>query len=166
MARAMTRIKRRLAWFSGTALLACSVIMMSRAAKPVQATKVDTNPASAEVDQITLAQFKASYKTDDGTRVFIDARPADQFAKRHLAGSINMVPAADLPQYEAALSYLHAADFNQIIIYCISTQCEDAEDLRTKLVQEGFDHNRIVIFRPGWESLEKQQDLEFTHGTN
>jgi len=81
---------------------ACS----NAAAPPVRVANTPPQPAAGNVDphghaedtapRIALADAKKDF--DAGTAVFIDTHAPDQYAQRHIKGSIN-VPANHLDQY-------------------------------------------------------------------
>ena len=79
--------------------------------------------------------------------VLIDARPADQFAKSHIKGAINI--SAGLSTFERKNrlnSASRATDLTQIplIVYCNPKTCSLDRIVAAELVEDGFTNVRLI----------------------
>ena len=100
---------------------------------------------------ITLDEFKAAMS--NGT-IIIDARPASEFAKGHLAiDSVPPVLNIEPQTVDQNLTRLMQLVGQPIVLYCTSDHCELAEELYVALKPHGFED--MKIFFPGWEGIEK-----------
>lgn len=72
--------------------------------------KTDDHGHADEAPRITLAEAKADF--DGGKAVFVDTRPAEQFAVEHIKGAINV------PAKEVATKYKDIPTDKKIIAYC------------------------------------------------
>jgi rhodanese-related sulfurtransferase len=100
---------------------------------------------------VTIEQFKQLISSG---AVIIDARPAEEFERAHLANEsyppvLNVEPDKVLSQLHR-LMQLHG---QTIVLYCTSTDCELAEELLIELEALQFDLGDIWIFIPGWEGI-------------
>lgn len=83
----------------------------------------------------------------DGTAIFLDARPADQFAEGHIRGALNF-PVMELDRYYMQLSdRLERAE--AIIAYCDGESCDLSHELALFLQDMGF--NNVHVLVDGWD---------------
>ena len=93
---------------------------------------------------IALEEAEALFFTH--AAVFIDARPADDYAQGHIRGSRN------LPWHAVDLSFMAVtADLDlttPIVTYCDGETCELSHDLALFLRDAGFTNTRVLV--NGW----------------
>lgn len=100
---------------------------------------------------VTLEEFK---RLISGGAIVMDARPAEEFERAHLAIEsyppvLNVEPDKVLTQ----LNRLMQLQGQTIVLYCTSWECELAEELLIELEALQFDPGDIRIFIPGWEGI-------------
>ncbi len=100
---------------------------------------------------VTLEEFKQLISQG---AIIMDARPAEEFERGHLAIEsyppvLNVEPEKVLAQANRLLQLLG----QPIVLYCTSEDCELAEELLIELEALQFDPNDIRIFLPGWEGI-------------
>jgi len=98
--------------------------------------------------------------------VVIDARLAADYEKGHLDGAINLPVDANDALWEETVAKIPRG--RPIVAYCQSLVCKYAEEVSTRLIEEGY--SDIVIFKGGWaewvekhgkpETLEKEVEQE------
>jgi rhodanese-related sulfurtransferase len=88
--------------------------------------------------------------------LFIDARPADQFAKGHIPGAINVYAEEFEPHIPDLLRYPMDT---LIVAYCGGGLCELSHDLANQLTTLGF--KRVVVYTGGTTEWTAQK-LPFT----
>jgi rhodanese-related sulfurtransferase len=91
----------------------------------------------------------------NNSAVIIDARSAEDFARGHVRGAIN-VPASQKESAAAQVKRNVATD-QLIIIYCGSPQCPAGESVYEYLLSQGYTNMRV--FKPGWKTLSQEKDL-------
>jgi len=100
---------------------------------------------------ISLDEFKTAIA---GGSVIIDARPASEFAKGHLAvESVPPVLNIEPQMVDQNLARLMQLVGQPIVLYCTSDHCDLAEELFVALKPHGFEG--MKIFFPGWEGIQK-----------
>jgi rhodanese-related sulfurtransferase len=99
--------------------------------------------AKGDAKGITTRQAKKLF--DQQNALFIDARRADQFAKGHIPGAMNIYAYAfgdhigdviDIPRDRL------------IVVYCDGGLCEMSHELADELMQFGF--KRVLVYTGGW----------------
>jgi rhodanese-related sulfurtransferase len=100
---------------------------------------------------VTLEEFRELISQG---AIIIDARPAQEFERGHLAIEsyppvLNVEPDKVLAQANRLIQLLGQS----IVLYCTSEDCELAEELLIELEALEFDPNDIRIFFPGWEGI-------------
>lgn len=83
----------------------------------------------------------------DGSRLFVDARPADRFAAGHLPGAVSVPPDA-LDRGPDAPPVLPGLD-RPPVIYCDGPECDDALRLALHLRAQG--RSDVAVFIGGME---------------
>lgn len=92
-----------------------------------------------------------------GQHIFIDARPAEEFAKGHLL--VEQFP----PTLNIEPQNVHDRELERVmqlvglplVIYCTSDTCELGDELVLQLEGLGFDLAQIEIYYPGWEGIQQ-----------
>jgi rhodanese-related sulfurtransferase len=101
------------------------------------------------VKTISLAQAYARFQ--QGQALFIDARPADEFAELHVPKSLNITPSlveAGLAEKVAGL-----ARDREIVVYCGQVSCDLALKVAEKLQALGF--NRVTAYVGGFKAWDE-----------
>lgn len=100
--------------------------------------------ASGERIDISLEEAEKLFYTH--AAVFLDARPAEDYARGHIQG------ARSLPWHDADRAFLEATgdlDFAApIVTYCDGESCELSHDLALFLRNAGFENVRVLV--NGW----------------
>jgi rhodanese-related sulfurtransferase len=88
--------------------------------------------------------------------LWVDARPADEFERDHVPGSVSL----NEDRWGEGLSHFLANQWSpekKIIVYCSAASCNLAEDVARRLRAEAKLPNDIRILKGGWEAwLEKK----------
>lgn len=93
---------------------------------------------------ISLEAFRTHYESGN---LVIDARPASEFEKGHLASPMILnVPVSDV---DALLDQMMTFIGMPIVLYCTSLDCDMAEEVYCRLEPLGF--LDLKIFFEGWE---------------
>jgi len=104
---------------------------------------------------VAVAIFE-SPDTADGLNVFIDARPASEFADGHIPGAIRCFPFEIEKCIDEVLQYTQAA--YKVVVYCNGGDCEDSIFMCRELLEAGLAHDQIFLYEGGWkEWSEKNQ---------
>ena len=101
------------------------------------------------VKTVTLAQAYALFQP--GQALFIDARPADEFAELHIPKSLNITP----EMVEAGLAG-KVAGFprdREIVVYCGQVSCDLALKVAEKLQALGF--TRVMAYVGGFRTWDE-----------
>ena len=121
------------------------VLPVGQEQAPAQAS-TPTIPLPSGLKPITLADAKKAF--DDHAALFLDARPAADYAEAHLPGALNLPPA----RFEDL--FLDLADRVEeapaIIVYCSGAECSDSIEVAERL-QETGDHT-IYVLEAGWRA--------------
>ncbi|MCC7439248.1 MAG: rhodanese-like domain-containing protein [Armatimonadetes bacterium] len=100
------------------------------------------NVQKGTVKEITTDQAKMLFDRKKG--FWIDARPADLYAKGHIPRAINIFP----EELRKHINDLPASDLNTlIVVYCNGGLCELSHELANSLVAMGF--TRVVVYTGG-----------------
>lgn len=100
------------------------------------------NVQKGAVKEITTDQAKMLFDRKKG--FWIDARPADLYAKGHIPRSINIFP----EELRKHINDLPASDMNTlIVVYCNGGLCELSHELANSLIAMGF--TRVVVYTGG-----------------
>ena len=101
------------------------------------------------VKTVNLAQAYALFQP--GQALFIDARPADEFAELHIPKALNIPPdlvEAGLPGKVASL-----AKDREIVVYCGQVSCDLALKVAEKLQTLGF--TRVMAYVGGFRAWDE-----------
>jgi rhodanese-related sulfurtransferase len=101
------------------------------------------------VKTITLAQAYALFQP--GRALFIDARPADEFAELHIPKSLNITP--DLVEAGLAGKVAGLARDREIVVYCGQVSCDLALKVAEKLQVLGF--TRVTAYVGGFRAWDE-----------
>ncbi len=102
-------------------------------------------------DGTVLSLYEAKKIWQAGEAVFVDARNVMQYDRSHIPGSVNVVYSTQDVSSEAGLKSL---DKNtNLVVYCYSATCNQANILAKKLNEAGYD--RVAIFAGGYSEWRK-----------
>jgi rhodanese-related sulfurtransferase len=101
------------------------------------------------VKTINLTQAYALFQS--GKVLFIDARPADEFAEIHVPQALNITPEMLEKQGPAPLRGI--AKEREIVVYCSQTSCDLSLKVAEKLQALGF--SRVRAFMGGWRAWDE-----------
>lgn len=101
-------------------------------------------------DEVSLAVIREKFHDDV---LWIDARPADQFAAKHMPGALNV---SEQRFDEQLVQHLDALQTNTkpVVVYCSGQKCEASRKVMERLKEMGFVKDAYV-FKGGWSVLEK-----------
>jgi len=101
--------------------------------------------AQAVAEKVPLVQLSDMLNVlRDGSRLFVDARPADEYAKSHLPGAISL-PFQSLEE----TSVLALPLGKPLVIYCTGPECDDSLLLAIELRKLG--RADVAVFIGGME---------------
>lgn len=122
----------------------------------IVATRTCAQQARAEAG-IDLDAFRTHYGSG---LLVIDARPAAEFEKGHLAAlDILNVPPQDVHSQMAVLS---GREGEPIVLYCTSLKCDLSEELYCDMQRMGF--MNLKIYFPGWDDGIVKEGLPVASG--
>jgi rhodanese-related sulfurtransferase len=101
------------------------------------------------VKTISLAQAYALFQ--QGQVLFIDARPADEFAELHVPKSLNITPS--LVEVGLAEKVAGLARDREIVVYCGQVSCDLALKVAEKLQALGF--TRVTAYVGGFKAWDE-----------
>ena len=100
--------------------------------------------------EISLEAARAAF--EEGSAVFIDARPLAAYAEGHIPGALNIPVRESEPFAYDRLSRVTLD--TDIITYCADTSCQSSSTLAERL-QEELGYRRIRTFIGGWPEWQK-----------
>jgi rhodanese-related sulfurtransferase len=101
------------------------------------------------VKTISLAQAYARFQ--QGQALFIDARPADEFAELHVPKSLNITP--NMVEAGLAEKVADLARDREIVVYCGQVSCDLALKVAEKLQALGF--TRVTAYVGGFRAWDE-----------
>jgi rhodanese-related sulfurtransferase len=101
-------------------------------------------------DEVSLAVIGEKFHDDV---LWIDARPAEQFAVNHLPGALNVSEQQFDDQLVQHLDTLQT-NTKPVVVYCSGQKCEASRKVMERLKEMGF-VKEAFIFKGGWSVLEK-----------
>lgn len=101
------------------------------------------------VQTVNLAQAYAIFQ--QGQALFIDARPADEYAELHVPKALNIPP--NMLENGAAAKVAGIAKDRQIVAYCSQESCDLALKVAEKLQSLGF--SRVKVFMGGFRAWDE-----------
>lgn len=102
-------------------------------------------------DEVSMAVIREKFHEEV---LWIDARPADQFAAKHMPGAINVSEQQFDEQLVLHLDTLQT-NTKPVVVYCSGQKCEASRKVMQKLKEMGFVKDAF-IFKGGWSVLEKE----------
>ena len=105
---------------------------------------VRTPPRIVLADQEVISLADAEQLLGGG--FFLDARPAADYVRGHIAGAFNL-PQDDFEAHFAQVAGLLASDA-PIVVYCDGADCELSHQVHARLKELGFTNARVLI--NGW----------------
>ncbi|MFN7562822.1 MAG: rhodanese-like domain-containing protein [Prosthecobacter sp.] len=105
-------------------------------------------------DEVSMAVIREKFHKEV---LWIDARPADQFAAKHMPGALNV---SEQQFDEQLVQHLETLQTNTkpVVVYCSGQKCEASRKVMEKLKEMGFVKDAF-IFKGGWSVLEKEITL-------
>lgn len=105
-------------------------------------------------DEVSMAVIREKFHEEV---LWIDARPADQFAAKHMPGALNV---SEQQFDEQLVQHLETLQTNTkpVVVYCSGQKCEASRKVMEKLKEMGFVKDAF-IFKGGWSVLEKEITL-------
>lgn len=105
-------------------------------------------------DEVSMAVIREKFHKEV---LWIDARPADQFAAKHMPGALNV---SEQQFDEQLVQHLDTLQTNTkpVVVYCSGQKCEASRKVMEKLKEMGFVKDAF-IFKGGWSVLEKEITL-------
>jgi rhodanese-related sulfurtransferase len=103
-------------------------------------------------DEVSMAVIREKFA---GEVLWIDARPADQFAAAHMPGALNV---SEQQFDEQLVQHLDVLQTNAkpVVVYCSGQKCEASRKVMERLKEMGFVKD-AYIFKGGWSVLSQQQ---------
>jgi rhodanese-related sulfurtransferase len=101
------------------------------------------------VKTVNLAQAYALFQ--QGRALFIDARPAEEFAELHIANALNLTP--DMVDAGVAEQMAGLARDREIVVYCGQVSCDLALRLAEQLQTLGF--IRVKAYMEGFRAWDE-----------
>lgn len=143
---------RKTLWAAGALLILSALLALgTNALRPDGISlKGDWSPEArlATPDGRTLAIPLAEARSlfENGGAVFLDARPALEYAEGHIQGALSL-PAQEFDVHFDRLMD-RIPDTKTLIAYCDGESCELSKDLAKTLLELGFPNVRVLI--NGW----------------
>jgi rhodanese-related sulfurtransferase len=106
---------------------------------------------------VPFEQAKTLFESQEA--VFLDARPADEYAAGHIQGALNL-PWQDFDNHFERI-WPHLSENKTFIAYCDGESCSLSKDLASALRDMGFSDVRVLV--NGW-SVWKNSGLPVTGG--
>jgi rhodanese-related sulfurtransferase len=140
-------------------ILAAAVNLLHPKRIPWVADWANRVEAQAVAEQVPLVQLPDMLNfLRDGLRLFVDARPTEEYAKGHLPGAISL-PFEKLDQHASIVAQV-LTSAKPPVLYCTGPECDDSLLLALELRKLGRDD--IAVFIGGMELW--QAELLSTEG--
>jgi rhodanese-related sulfurtransferase len=101
------------------------------------------------VKTINLAQAYAKFQ--QGRALFIDARPADEYAELHVPRALNLT--LSMLEADGAKKLASIAKDREIVVYCSQASCDLSLEVAEKLQGLGF--TRVQAFMGGFRAWDE-----------
>lgn len=105
---------------------------------------VESRARGEGVDVITLNL--ASTYHQDGSHLFVDARPVDEFESGHISGALSL-PFSAMEEHFDVLEQVLISD-KPVVVYCSNRECDDALYLAVELRDMGV--SNLVYYVDGY----------------
>lgn len=100
--------------------------------------------SGVEITRADLARLRP-------TVIFIDTRPAPEYARGHAAGAVSWP--AERGNENAALADTWLSPQDSVVIYAADAPGEAERRIRGWLLEEGFEAGRVKLLAGGWREL-------------
>jgi rhodanese-related sulfurtransferase len=101
------------------------------------------------VKTVDLAQAYAIFQKKQA--LFIDARPADEYAELHVAQAINIT--SEILEAGAVEKMPGLTKDREIVVYCSQVSCDSALQVAEKLQSQGF--SQVMVFMGGFRAWDE-----------
>jgi len=101
------------------------------------------------IKTVNLAQAYALFQ--QGQALFIDARPAEEYAELHVAKALNITP--EMLDSVGAEKLAGLASDRELVVYCGQVSCDLALQVAEKLQARGF--SRVMAFMGGFRAWDE-----------
>ena len=95
----------------------------------------------------TITMEEAWRHFEEGTAVFVDARPRDVFAQGRVEGAFS-IPEHEIAESLPAFSEM-IPTFEKVIVYCDGEECLASLHVANSLRENGYED--VVVFFGGWK---------------
>ncbi len=146
-------------YFPGAAVHSNAPARLS--APPLRApSSTNGNSADAQVTErlkekglqpISRAQTEEIFhdpRYEQGLVVFVDARDEDEYAQGHIPGAYALDPYHPEKELPAVLAPCQNAD--QVVVYCLGGDCEDADSAAILLREAGVSNQKLFVYGGGF----------------
>ncbi len=110
---------------------------------------VESRAAQQKIPVIPLSVALKKFQSSEV--VFVDARPAEEFAEGHVSGAVS-IPFQSLEDFFPTLGNL-ADSKKELVVYCSNRECDDGLLLATELQSMGAE--RLLLFVDGFDLWKK-----------
>lgn len=110
-------------------------------------------PAAAEDEPWPVVDGEEVLEhVNNGTAILIDARPAEDYARGHIPGALNL----PFNEFDAYFSELGGGlPLEELyIVYCSGGQCDDSHEVLKQMEAYGF--TQLRLYKLGWEEWFKK----------
>lgn len=142
-------------------LLAASAVSawMTRALspEPVPLDRFHESPAVREARQAGIPMVgaeEARRAMEEGSRLILDARPAEQYREDHIPTAMSL-PVADFETAFPDIAPILEPD-TPLLVYCTGPVCDEALRLALRLREAGF--GNVSMFPGGMEAWKEMED--------
>lgn len=111
----------------------------------------ESKAIAAGIRVVPLSRAYALHQA--GGHLFVDARPADEYAAAHIPGAVSL-PFQSLDGHVDALAALLESD-RPLVVYCSNRKCDDALLLALQLQEMG--QTNLLYYADGFERWRKVQ---------
>lgn len=106
----------------------------------VMSNQTDPSASSEAVDDQSIEFFKNHF--EQGTALFIDARPRDQFEESHIPNSFHLPFKAFFQGRPSVLDFLPEGEL--LIIYCEGGDCDASHKVKEMLTDFGYQNLHVM----------------------
>jgi len=93
------------------------------------------------ISSITISDARAAIA--DHVALFLDARPAEQYAEGHIPGALNLPSDSFDDVFPDLADRIEASPF--LVVYCEGAECSDAIHVAERLTEYGFLGTRVMV---------------------
>lgn len=106
---------------------------------------VEEQAIEAAVPVVSVEEARLA--VEQGTHLFLDARPVEEYDLGHIPGSFSLPHATFETSFQNLIGMFSPEDL--LIVYCSSSTCDDALLVALRLREAGFE--TVSVFIAGWE---------------